>query len=84
MEGVCSFELCPAIIVFLLYSNHLFTYLSVFLIHPLLLCRRFAQNTECLLNAKCWDSIEQNEQDDPLQREEKDNKQESKEDDFKQ
>lgn len=83
MEAVCSFELCPAIIVFLLYSNHLFTYLSVFLFHPLLLCRRFAQNIESLLNARSWGSIEQNEQDDPLQREEIDNKQEN-EDNFKQ
>lgn len=45
--------------------------------------QEIAQNTECLLNAKCWDSFEQNEQDDPLQREEIDNKQESKEDNFK-
>lgn len=55
----------------------------MFLFHPLLLCRRFAQNIESLLNARSWGSIEQNEQDDPLQREEIDNKQEN-EDNFKQ
>lgn len=78
VEAVCSFDLCPAIILLLLYSNHLFAYLGAFPIRSLLL---FAQY---LLNAKCWDSTEQNEQDDPLQRGEIDNKQESKGDNFKQ
>lgn len=78
MEPVSAFELCPAIMLHLLYSNHLFAYLSAFLIHPLLLCRRYAQNNECLLHAKCWDSTEQNKQDGLLRREEIVNKQENK------